>query len=172
MAPLPPGPPPAVPPDLDGVRALLRPRIAEIPAILGQWVRGEGPLADVPMVNPGEVAPRRFARLAGTVRVATVSPTLVTVGGLLEIPDGGGLLVAAMTLNPHDLGGVPDDVRSRRVLAAEGARSTDVPVEVAALLSPLQDGGGPAAGVGIVRPLVLADPGGFPHEDDDTAYGV
>ncbi len=160
---------PIVPPDLDDVRALLRPRMAEIPQILADWPRGDGPLADVPLLDPGMVAPARFESLAGTVRVAAASPSLVTVAAMLEMPDAGGLLVCAMTLNPHDLGEVPDAEGSRRVLAQEGADRDDVPVEVAALLSAIEPGG-PAAGVGVVRPLLFADPATFPLQHDATDY--
>ena len=41
---------PLVPPDLDEIRRLLRPQISSIPQILADWPRGEGPLADVPLV--------------------------------------------------------------------------------------------------------------------------
>ncbi|WP_370323927.1 hypothetical protein [Euzebya sp.] len=164
-------PTPTVPPDLDAVRRLLRPDMAAIPSILAAWPRGEGPLADVPLLDPGDVAPRAFTELAGTVRVAATSSTLVTVAALLDLPDGGGVLVAAMALNPHDLASPPDAARSRAALAAAGARRDDVPVEVAALVGPLE-GGGPVAGVGVVRPLVLADPANFPHPDDATAFGT
>src|SRR5690606_39135712 len=149
-----------VPPDLDTVRRMLRGRMADIPTILAAWPDGEGPLADVPLLDPGLLAPRAFTELAGTVRVASASPTLVTMAGLLEIPDGG-LLVTAMTLSPHDLSGAAEQARAR--LAAEGARSDRVPVEVAVLLSTLAPDGGPAAGVGVVRPLVLAQPAAFQH---------
>ena len=162
---------PLVPPDLDVVRRLLRPQISAIPQILADWPRGEGPLADVPLLDPGMLSPRVFEQLAGTVRVASATPSLVTVAGLLEIPTGG-LLVTAMVLCPADLSTPPDVTGSRRTLAEEGARSDQVLVEVAALLSPVEDGQGPAAGVGIVRPLVMADPSAFPHPEDPTAYGV
>ncbi|MGI9018692.1 MAG: hypothetical protein ACR2HR_16575 [Euzebya sp.] len=162
---------PTRPPDLDQIRRMLRPSMADIPRVLADWPIGEGPLADVPLLDPGLVAPKIFTELAGTVRVAATSPTLVTVAAMLEIPDAGGLLLAAMTLNPHDLGGAPDPARSRQELAAAGATSEKVMVEVAALLSTVADGGGPAAGVGIVRPLVYADPAAFPHPTDTTAYG-
>lgn len=163
-------PPPTVPPTLDEVRGLLRPRISAIPTILAQWARGEGALADVPLLDPGEVAPRRFEELAGTVRVASTAPTHVTVGGLLEIPSGG-ILVTAVALGPADLSHPPDESASRAALAAAGMASEEVLVEVVALLSPIEDDG-PAAGVGIVRPLVLADPARFPHPEDPTPHGT
>ncbi|CAN5234487.1 hypothetical protein BH23ACT9_BH23ACT9_12880 [soil metagenome] len=161
-----------MPPDRDEVRRLLRPHMADIPSVLAQWPQGSGPLADVPLLDPGLVAPRRFEQLAGTVRVAGASPALVTMAGLLEIPDNGGLLVTAMTVGPDDLGDAPDPAAARRALALEGARSDGVRVEVAVLLSALDPDGGPAAGVGIVRPLVYADPAAFPHPEDTTPYGA
>ncbi|MEE8602659.1 hypothetical protein [Euzebya tangerina] len=164
-------PQPILPPDLDAVRATLRPRMTEIPEILAQWPRGEGPLADVPILDPADLAPKTFTELAGTVRVAATSPDLITVAGLLEIPDGGGLLVTTMTLCPSDLSDPPDDPASRRVLGAAGAAEPGVMVEVAALISTLDPGNGIACGVGIVRPLVLADPEHFPHPDDASTYG-
>ncbi len=163
-------PVPTVPPTLDEVRALLRPQISAIPEILAAWPRGEGPLADVPILDPADVAPKVFEELAGTVRVAATSPSHVTVGGLLEIPSGG-LLVTAVALGPADLAQPPDEAASRTALATAGAVAEELLVEVVALLSPLQDDG-PTAGVGIVRPLVLADPDHFPHPEDDTPYGA
>lgn len=162
---------PITPPDLDEIRRLLRPNIASIPDVLAQWPLGEGPLADVPLLDPGSIAPKAFDQLAGTVRVAATGPDLVTVAGLLEIPTGG-LLVTAMVIGPADLTDPPDTAASRAALALSGARADHVLVEVAALLSPMQDGGGPAAGVGVIRPLVAADPAAFPHAEDPTSYGV
>jgi hypothetical protein len=88
---------------------------------------------------------------------------------LLEIPDGG-VLVTAVTVSPHDLGDTPDDDRAREVLAAVGARHDGVLMEVVALLASMDPAGGPAAGVGIVRPLAYARPSAFPHADDRTDY--
>ena len=64
---------PLVPPDLDEIRRLLRPQISSIPQILADWPRGEGPLADVPLLDPGMLSPRVFEELAGTVRVASAT---------------------------------------------------------------------------------------------------
>lgn len=163
---------PIVPPDLDTVRRLLRPRMAEIPTILADWPNGEGPLADVPLLDPGHVAPRAFTELAGTVRVATAGQSLVTVAGLLEIGGSGGLLVTTIAVSPHDLADGADAEPARAALAAEGAHHDGVLVEVVALLSSIDPSGGPVGGVGIVRPLVLAQPSAFPHPDDQTAYGA
>ena len=144
----------------------------EIPTILAQWPRGEGPLADVPLLDPADLAPKAFTELAGTVRVAATSPELVTVAGMLEIPDNGGLLVTAMTLNPHDLSEPPSDEASRQILGQVGAAEPGVLVEVAALISTLDPASGIACGVGVVRPLVFADPANFPHEEDTSPYGT
>ena len=54
--------PPILPPDLDAVRALLRPRMPEIPTILAQWPRGEGPLADCAAPRPGRPGPEGVHR--------------------------------------------------------------------------------------------------------------
>lgn len=167
---------PTLPPSLEDLRRLFRPRMREIPQALADWPTGRGPLADVPLLDPADVAPRTFTELAGTVRVASSSATLVTVAAMLEIPDAGGLLLAAMTLNPHDLGSHVDTHLSRQVLAQVGATSSTaaaddhVQVEVAALLGTTQEGDVPAAGVGIVRPLVLADPAAFPLPQDPRVY--
>lgn len=161
---------PTVPPSLDDIRRLLGPRMAAIPQVLADWPAGEGPLADVPLLDLGEIAPKTFTELAGTVRVAATGPTLVTVAAMLEIPGGSGLVLATMALSSHDLGPVAEEKKSRQTLALVGARKEQIPVEVAALLGPLQDSAGPAAGVGVVRPLVFADPDGFPHPEDTTHY--
>lgn len=147
-----------------------------IPQALADWPAGRGPLAAVPLLDPADVAPRVFSELAGTVRVASSGPTLVTVAALLEIPDAGGLLVAAMTLNPHDLGPQADSTRSRQVLAQVGATprtsadDANVPVEVVALLGTTSADEEAASGVGVVRPLVLADPATFPEATDPRDY--
>lgn len=122
------------------------------------------------MLDPADLDPWSFSELAGTVRVAAAGTDLVTVSGLLETPDGVGLLITTMTISPHDLGTFPDPERARAALAAEGARSDGVPLEVAALLRSVDGAGAPAVGVGIVRPLVLAHPAAFPHEADPTAW--
>lgn len=164
------------PPTLDELRRTLRPAIGELPEILRAWPRGEGPLADVPLLGPGDVAPKAFESLSGTVRVASVTTELVTVAGLLET-SAGGVLATAIVVSPTDLSAhaadATDDVdwdrASRGVLAAAGATEPGLLVEVVALLSPLQEGG-PAAGVGVARPLAFADPKRFPHPEDDTSY--
>ncbi|HUG86506.1 MAG TPA: hypothetical protein VMM13_18205 [Euzebya sp.] len=161
---------PIVPPDLDSVQRVLRTSMADIPSILADWPHGDGPLADVPLLDPGHVAPRAFSELAGTVRVATVGPSLVTVAGVLEIGGSGGLLVTTIALSAHDLAEGADTERARAALAAEGAHTDGVPVEVVALLSPIDPDGGPVGGVGIVRPLVVAHPTAFPHPEDQTDY--
>lgn len=163
---------PIVPPDLDSVRRVLRTRMADIPTILADWPHGDGPLADVPLLDPGHVAPRAFTELVGTVRVATAGPSLVTVAGVLEIGGTGGLLVTTIAVSPHDLADGSDTDRAREALAAEGARSDGVLVEVVALLSTIDPEGGPVGGVGIVRPLVLAQPSAFPHPQDQTSYAA
>lgn len=160
-----------VPPTVDDVRALLRPNMTGIPEVLAKWPAGEGPLADVPLLDPAEIAPKRFEELAGTVRVAATASETATVAGLLDVP-GGGLLVTAIVLGPADLSTPPNPAASRAALVRAGAASDQVLVEVVALISQVEDGGGPAAGVGVVRPLVLADPASFPPEGDDTPYGA
>lgn len=163
-------PSPTLPPDADAVRRLIRPRLTELPAALAGWPDGRGLLADIPLLHPDHLDPRSFEALQGTVRVVGASTAVITLAGLLDLPDDGGILLTAVTIGPDDLGGAPDPARARQALAAEGARRPDLPVEVVALLRPLDGPDGPVAGVGITRPLVLADPGAFPHPDDPTAY--
>lgn len=158
------------PPDLDAVRRLLRPRLAELPAALAAWPAGRGLLADVPLLHPDDMDPRAFTHLSGVVRVAATDRTVITLAGLLDVPDDAGILLTAVTVGPDDLGSAPDPARARRSLALEGARRADLPAEVVALLTPMDGPGSPVAGVGITRPLVLADPTGFPHPEDPTPY--
>lgn len=169
-----------VPPNLDEVRRRLRPAIAELPVIVAEWPRGSGRLADVPLLGPGDLAPRAFDSVAGTVRVAATTAELVTVAGLLEMSSGG-LLVTVSVVSPTDLSlhtaqargrEAALAARSRQILAEAGARSDGLMVEVAVLIGSVgDDDGAPVAGVGVVRPLVFADPSGFPHPGDKVRYG-
>lgn len=155
-------------PTLEEVRRRLRPALTDLPGVVGDWAAGRGLLGDVPLLDPGALAPRRFEELRGHVRVAATGRDLVTLAGLLEVPTGG-LLLTVVAVGPEELGRHADQAAARARLAAVGAAADGIQAEVVAFLGALRQDG-PVGAVALTRPLVFADPASFPHPDDPLTY--